>query len=106
MKLSNRIARLEEAAAPRDMQDVLARMALRGEIRARELLGKPGMDGVELSHQARALAARDTEDLRRADQAAWEKHAHAQDVSNFAAEDGALFERLAVRIRRAFRGSG
>ena len=77
-------------------------MAARGEVRTCKFLGKLGMDAPELSSKARTLAARDTEDLRRADHAAWEKHARAQDNSNFSAADGALFERLEVRVRRAF----
>ena len=99
MNLRGRIERLERMiAAPEDFEEVCDRMRARHRLYLRKFLEPEEAVKTELSPEDRVLLAGDTDELRRADQSAWDKYAKASKITDLEANDGALYVPIAIRI--------
>ncbi len=99
MNLRKRIERLEkQLATPEDFAEVWGRMRARMMLKIRRWETLDGEVEKPLSPEDQALLAGDTDELRRADQALWDKYAKANKVTDLEANDGALYVPIAIRI--------
>ena len=101
MSLRKRLERIERNAGSGDnMKQVIARMSARTEIIHADRAKNLGLEGRELSPEAKRLIEEDTEQSRHADQALWERYARANKITDFAATEGRLYIPLEVRLNR------
>ncbi len=100
MSFRKRLDRIERYAGSGDMEQVKARMWARTEIILADRANNLGLEGRELSPEAKRLIEEDTEQSRHADQALWERYARANKITDFAATEGRLFIPLEVRLKR------
>ena len=101
MSLRKRLDRIEKiAGSSGDREQVIARMWARTEIILADRAKNLGLEGRELSPEAKRLIEEDTEQSRRADQALWERYARANKITDRAATEGRLYIPLEVRLKK------
>ena len=101
-KRLDRIERnIERNVRSGDMEQVIERrMWARTEIILADRANTLGLEGRELSPEAKRLIEEDTEQSRRADQALWERYARTNKITDRAATEGRLYIPLEVRLNR------
>ncbi len=99
MNLRKRIERLEkQMVTPEGFEEVWDRMRARMRLKIRMWETSDGEVEKPLSPEDEALLAGDSDELRRADQAVWDRYAKANKVTDLEANDGALYVPIAIRV--------
>ena len=101
MNLRKRIERLEkQLATPEDFGEVWDRMRARIRLKIRRWETPDGEVEKPLSPEDQALLAGDTDELRRVDQALWDRYAKANKITDLTAPPGCAIEPIAIRMQR------